>query len=1022
MSASDLINPGFETGNLDGWEFITLSGTPAPTILTLNPQAGSYNLSNNSVASFNGINLARPSCVSGTQITASLYVRLAQSGTSLGRARLFWYDAGGILISTSDGNPVQKPSSNSERWILSTVNATAPAGTAFVSAGFFTDTVSGSDIRFDSLLWNYVQNRTITLTTPVNGDTFTVGDNIQLRVSTTGTAPAAVSVEYQADAVEFSTIADAPYSLNYSEFTQGTYVIRAVMNLEGGGTLISNSATITVSDTPPPPATMREYKASNSYTYLVADNFSNLASSIPSTALIVGVEIIAEYSLRALIRSKDFDVSPSASTNEVAFDITNGAILEATLLNKDNTSYSIEGATLFGQVPVLRSDFTVVEDGVTGEHRWTIMDAEPDTVTIGGTNQLFGSEPTDLATFLGKSVGLKFYPNLNAKPIYADSGDAAFRFLLNRLRLRVYFDAGSVEYYFASPDKTQVIKGELVSAAVLDGNLRTSDASGVLQLADTLEVMDGSRTWIGDDWTIHSAYPPTDSNQIGEVDVRAVADGIGMSYNGLPSQSSVVNNRSRYEFITENFYGDEALSSIYGVHGLPRAFAYNGDWFYKIYTQPDPVKDSPRHLEAHHQHLTLGYSAGNVDISVAGEPYNFDGAQGASSWAIGDKVVGLLGLSGTILGVFGSKSVWGISGTTVDNFATQVISPKIGAVEYTIADMGYPVYANAYGIYTLSQVQQYGDYLGSPMSQDISPWLRPRLVRKYTSAEEVVVAWPVRSKNQYRLAFNDGYVLSMTMNYGQQNAPTFSTQKYFITEPDTDPVLGIDLLDYPGIIPIAISSELDDSGEERIHIANYRVLQVSPPVGDLVVTYTTGEGSFAVFPYVTGTIPAEAITSGKLLIAKSDYIAGDFDFGYLLLELSGDTWNEISNSLFQQILNNPDVVVWADWEYDIDFNAVPVGAPVGIVDEWRIVYNIISNNGIINEDNVPTPAFQTNFTINITSGSGVGSYSYEYDSDNFNYIPANTPVGVDGDVGSGTFSVEGDPAVYYLSGWFNNVF
>lgn len=217
-----------------------------------------------------------------------------------------------------------------------------------------------------------------------------------------------------------------------------------------------------------------------------------------------------------------------------------------------------------------------------------------------------------------------------------------------------------------------------------------------------------------------------------------------------------------------------------------------------------------------------------MDISVVGEPFNFNGVDGASSWGIGDGVTGLLTLSGTILGIFGSNSVTGLSGTTVDNFATQTISAKMGAVEYTIADMGYPVYANSYGIYTLSQVQQYGDYMGTPLSQDISPWLRPRLVRKETSAKEVVAAWPVRSKNQYRLAFADGYVLTMTVNNGQQSAPTFSQQKYFVDYTHMEVPEPTVSMYYSGeaLVPAAISSQLDEGGEERIHIANRYVAKI----------------------------------------------------------------------------------------------------------------------------------------------------------------------------------------------------
>jgi hypothetical protein len=64
----------------------------------------------------------------------------------------------------------------------------------------------------------------------------------------------------------------------------------------------------------------------------------------------------------------------------------------------------------------------------------------------------------------------------------------------------------------------------------------------------------------------------------------------------------------------------------------------------------------------------------------------------------------------------------------------------------------------------------------------------------------------------------------MTMN--GQAVPTFSKQKYFYEpsggwEPQEDVYL------MPAIVPAAVSSELDDSGEERIHIAPYEDVVVS---------------------------------------------------------------------------------------------------------------------------------------------------------------------------------------------------
>lgn len=272
-------------------------------------------------------------------------------------------------------------------------------------------------------------------------------------------------------------------------------------------------------------------------------------------------------------------------------------------------------------------------------------------------------------------------------------------------------------------------------------------------------------------YTVHTHFPPTDENKIADVNST-------MTYNGLPIYADLYFARTKSKFITANFYGDERMNSMFGVNGVDRAYSYNGEYFYKIYTQPEADLDRPRHVAYHHGHLALGYKEGRVDISVAGEPWNFSGVDGASSWGIGDSVTGMIPLSGTILGIFCDNSITGLSGTTVDNFATQVISPRMGALEYTVVDMGFPVYANSYGIYTLSQTQEYGDYLGTPLSQDISPWLRPRLTIDDNKPAGVNLAYPVRSKNQYRLSFTDGYILTMTMNFGQQGAPTFSKHKY----------------------------------------------------------------------------------------------------------------------------------------------------------------------------------------------------------------------------------------------------
>lgn len=853
MAAVVIVNSDFESGNT-AW---TLAGPWS--IVNAGGFSGSWEAQFNT--GFNGnadiINTAYYPCSPNVPITAQCMV--AQGASASGAAgawvNLYFYDEDQVFLGKSEGNHVTN--SSGPTWKPSFVNTTSPSGTAFVRIGA-TGFRSGDNDPFwiDTFTWNLETNRTVAISSPADDATFQQGAVVPFEVTLGGNNPPIVSVEYFRGVTSLGVSTTGPdYTLNKSDIPAGTYSITAVGKDSNNVSYTSPAIDLIISATPP---ATREFKASNAYSKLVFENISGLTANMPATALVTGIELICDYGLNALIRAKDLGVSdPSLANEQVAFDIVSTGVLEATLLSKDGTDYTVEGTPMTTTVPVIRSDFTISETGLSENKKWVVMGSVPFSETFGSQSVLFGLTPMAAADFGQRSIGFRFYPELNAKPAYADSGDACFRFLLDKIRVRVYFDAGSAEYYFASPDKTQVLKGELVSSSIYSGNLKTEDATGELQLKPTLTLMDGSQTYIGGDWTIHAAYPPTDANQIGDVVAQTEGTNVGMAYNGLPSYTAVTDNRSRYVFITANFFADRELDSIYGAHGLPRAFAYNGDFFYKIATQPDPVKDSPRHVAYHHAHLALGFDEGRVDMSVVGQPYNFDGALGASSLSIGDKVTGLLPLSGTILGVFGSKSIWGISGTTVDNFSTQVLSPNIGAIEYTVCDMGEPVYANAYGIYTLSQTQRYGDYLGTPMSADVSPWLRPRLVRKYTSDKEVVVAFPVRAKNQYRLAFSDGYVLSMTLN--GQTVPTFSFQNYYLYRVE-HVGLGSNLtpVAIPDNNPAGVNSTIVGSGYPggTTNLATL-VVDTTHPIGaQLRVTLTSPDGqTVVVVPQGSGDLP-----------------------------------------------------------------------------------------------------------------------------------------------------------------------
>jgi hypothetical protein len=386
--------------------------------------------------------------------------------------------------------------------------------------------------------------------------------------------------------------------------------------------------------------------------------------------------------------------------------------------------------------------------------------------------------------------------------------------------IRVHYDEPSARYYVKEGSK--VLTFDLVKNTVTSGQLRDGTAKGDLQVVNIQSVTTGSdfKTVIrgGDEIYLDSAL----LRKVG--DVVGSTGTVAMELNGLPALKDIIAEGSRYQFITANFFAREDWDGFYGVSGAGKAFsfaAFDADndndeeqYLQFIYTNTIvPDEDKPRHVEFHQYHLALGYKDGTVRFSVPGEPENFDGLAGAAEVGVGDRVTGLLAMRGKALGVFCENSIYTILGDSADTFNVETLAPKTGAIEYTVVDMGIPLYCDNRGISTLEQSQKYGNFVGIRISQKVSPWILPRMTRSdnlfsLNQGAGVVCAVPVRAKNQYRIFFRDGKVLILTMNGDGSLAFTYAL--YYLNE-DKDEFL----------VPIAHSSQVDGNGQERIHMAHY---------------------------------------------------------------------------------------------------------------------------------------------------------------------------------------------------------
>lgn len=344
-------------------------------------------------------------------------------------------------------------------------------------------------------------------------------------------------------------------------------------------------------------------------------------------------------------------------------------------------------------------------------------------------------------------------------------------------------------YYMTNADGT-VLRGRLVSIVKTSGSYTTNDGVGRFQFVP-IEIVAGTRDHIivGDE--LHSAYPTSPSTRIATVSATPY-------YDLLAGTGLLKFKNTRYQWETYNFYGDSSAIAGYVVTGASR-----GAWFFpygwgSIETGLTTDLDQPKYLSTHANSLALGYARGSVFFSVAGEPLNYNGFDGAAEVATGDKLTGLLELPGETLGIFGQRTVRKYT----DRLGT--ISSRSGCFDYTAQMIGQTaIYCGVNGITTLEQTAAYGDFAGQRVSGAVNNYLRPRLVVGQHSFERggVVMAYSVRAKNQYRLVLSTGEHIVVTLT---DDGPKICFSNYALTGEVR--------------VPFAWSSETTDSGRERIHV------------------------------------------------------------------------------------------------------------------------------------------------------------------------------------------------------------
>jgi len=208
----------------------------------------------------------------------------------------------------------------------------------------------------------------------------------------------------------------------------------------------------------------------------------------------------------------------------------------------------------------------------------------------------------------------------------------------------------------------------------------------------------------------------------------------------------------RFEFTSHNFKGSDDGYRVYGCDGVNPAFEVDQTGLLAPLYSKDEA-DNPLFLQVHRDRLFLGFKNGQVQYTVAGEPWNFTVALGAGQIGLGAEVTGMLPQSGGVLALTTRRRTFILQGSSNADFQLTVAAETAGAYPYTLQSISEAFALDDRGIIQLSRTAAFGGFESGSVTRKIQK-LIDRL--KHSATASTVI----RRFNQYWLFFENGMGLA----------------------------------------------------------------------------------------------------------------------------------------------------------------------------------------------------------------------------------------------------------------------
>jgi hypothetical protein len=210
------------------------------------------------------------------------------------------------------------------------------------------------------------------------------------------------------------------------------------------------------------------------------------------------------------------------------------------------------------------------------------------------------------------------------------------------------------------------------------------------------------------------------------------------------------------DLVEYNFSGASNTRRLYGASGAGKAFAFDGTAFTAITT--GMAVDHPTRIAVHKNRLFLAFGA-SLQFSTAADPTAWSPVTGAGEISMGESITAMGTVQGgdasSALVVGTERGLAMLYGDLAADFNLVWISREMGMRAGSLQFMSPPIFINDYGVTTLAATDAYGNFQMSTISESVQPFIMARLNRVTASAL-------VRSKNQYRVFFDDGTGLIFT--------------------------------------------------------------------------------------------------------------------------------------------------------------------------------------------------------------------------------------------------------------------